>query len=149
MAGEAAVAEVLARIERSVLALESRVQEGAIGGLGQPAGQPGSWRRIEGGLRYLRRPPVLTEVAPMAKYVIENEDELYGESGLPLEIALMGLRDVLDRFGWPDEITAPTGSGESFHLSYRTGEPAEEGRPEPTLVIDCTQSQTLYIDVER
>ncbi len=92
--------------------------------------RPG-WRAIETDLRSLRRP---TDIAEIRRFIDEHKDDIE-HSRVPFVLSLMGVREVIDRFGWPEQIEMRTSSG-SYELTYRI-HPAT-GTSQGTFQIVCT-----------
>lgn len=120
------LAAVLERLDR----IEELLAEGAASPSTAAGRRPG-WRAIETDLRSLRRP---TDIAELHRFIDEHKDDIE-HSRVPFVLSLMGVREVIDRFGWPELIEMRTSSG-SYELTYRI-HPATD-TSQGTLQIICT-----------
>jgi len=120
------LATVLERLDR----IEELLAEGAASPATAAGRRPG-WRAIETDLRSLRRP---TDIAELHRFIDEHKDDIE-HSRVPFVLSLMGVREVIDRFGWPEQIEMRT-TGGSYELTYRI-HPATASS-QGTFQIVCT-----------
>ena len=126
----------------AVLETLDRIEELLAEGAASPstaAGRRPGWRAIETDLRSLRRP---TDIAELHRFIDEHKDDIE-HARVPFVLSLMGVREVIDRFGWPEQIEMRTSSG-SYELTYRI-HPATASS-QGTFQIICTVlgTTTMY-----
>ncbi|MEM6671836.1 MAG: hypothetical protein AAF726_03275 [Planctomycetota bacterium] len=124
------------RIDAVVRRLESLESTGV--GAGSLAGAPRDWREVERDVDRLRRP---TDQPALQRFV-ERYRETIEQSDVPLEISLLGVREVIDRFGWPEELLIPQIANGSYELTYRVAPETEDASG--TITVYCTQFRTYY-----
>ena len=130
------VAVLLERLDR----LEALITDSA---LASDSGSPRtrrSWRTIENDVRSLRRP---TDIAEIRRFHDEHRED-FDFQRVPFVLSLMGVRDVIDRFGWPESIEVH-GTG-MYELVYRL-HPETEDMP-GTLRLLCTSLETRSVVVQ-
>lgn len=130
--------ELVTRLERITSrldALEStgdRVRPGA--------GPRRGWRDVELEVDRLRRPADLPEL----QRFLTQHGETLARGEVPLEVSLLGVREIIDRFGWPEKMEVPTNANGSYDLTYRIASETADSRG--TIEIGCTQFRTFYVE---
>jgi hypothetical protein len=66
-------------------------------------------------------------------------------TGVPVEIAVLGVNEVLERFGWPTQLTPPHSRDGYWSLMYNALEVRTADGVIPWVQLNCTREGTFHI----
>ena len=68
---------------------------------------------------------------------------------MPVELAVLGVADVLERFGWPQQTIPPSTNNGNWSLVYRDLEINTPDGVVTAVGLNCNRDGTYFLDVDR